>query len=195
METCLGWVLLEVVEFVIPRALFFASGSVFGVEQQPVHRCRLVRRAVDEIVAVEGPITEERLASLVVARFGMMRLKGARLQALLPKFSHLNKTVSEFGTVYWNAERQPGVWTGFRTSDSPDVRSFDDVPAEEISNAMVALVRLGNSAFAEEITRAVLAAFGIQKLGANIKSRLEAILAWTVGQGRLVRDGEEYRIP
>lgn len=155
----------------------------------------LVRRAVDEIVALEGPITEERLASLVVARFGMVRLKGARLQALLPMFSHVQKTVSQFGTVYWNTDRQPDVWTGFRTSDSLDVRSFEDVPAEEISNAMVALVRMGNSAFAEEITRAVLGAYGIQKLGANIKSRLEAILAWTVGQGRLAQDREEYRIP
>jgi hypothetical protein len=75
------------------------------------------------------------------------------------------------------------------------VRTIDDVPAEEISNAMVSVVRLGDSGFREEIVRHTAEVFGRKAVTKVLKVKLNGILDWTVSQGRLVVDSELYKLP
>lgn len=153
-----------------------------------------VRRAIDEVVEFEGPINEDRLASVVVGRFGMSKVKAARLAALQPLFQHLAKTESPFGVVYWSSQRPANTWIGFRTSSADHSRAVEDVPAEELANAMVAVVRMGNTASEEEILR-FLADAHARKLTEKVRNQLKAILAWVTNSGRLVLDGSYYKIP
>lgn len=153
-----------------------------------------VRKAIDEVVEFEGPITEERLGSIVVGRFGMSRLKAARLEALRPLFRHLSSSTSPFGVVYWPSHRPADGWMGFRTSTGESSRDIEDVPAEELANAMVAVVRMGDTATQEEILRFIADAHG-RKLTEKVRTRLVSVLAWTVENGRLTFDGAFYKMP
>ena len=155
----------------------------------------LVRKAIDEVTQFEGPITEQRLASVVVGRFGMSAVRQNRMESLRAQFAHLSKTQTPFGVVYWSDTRPADSWKGFRTSSGEVTRNIDDVPAEEISNAMVSVVRLGDSGFREEIVRHTAEVFGRKAVTKVLKEKLNSILDWTVAQGRLVLESELYKLP
>jgi hypothetical protein len=155
----------------------------------------IVRMAIDEVIQFEGPMTEARLASVVVGRFGMSAVRGSRLESLRPQFAHLAKTETQFGTVYWCDFRPAGLWRGFRTCSGETTRTIDEVPAEEISNAMVAVVRLGDSGFREEIVRHTAEVFGRKALTKVLKEKLNNILDWTTAQGLLIVESELYKLP
>jgi hypothetical protein len=153
-----------------------------------------VKKAIDEIVEFEGPITEDRLASVTAARFEMMRVKESRLNSLRGLFKHLPRSTSKWGVTYWPSHRAPNTWTGFRTSTSESSRAIEDVPAEELLNAMVGVVRMGDSATEEEILR-LLADGHDRKLTEKVRTQLSGILAWGVANGRLtIKDGF-YTLP
>jgi very-short-patch-repair endonuclease len=155
----------------------------------------LVKRAADEIVEREGPITEDRLARVLAGRFGMARVTASRRDSLKKQFAHMTKSQTPFDTVYWSSTRQPGIWKGFRTSTDDSSRNIDDVPAEEIANAMVAVVALGNSCYREEIIKSVAEVYGRKAVTRTLNERLGLILDWTIEQSRLIVDGELYKLP
>ena len=156
---------------------------------------KLVRSTINEIVEFEGPITEARLASVLVGRFGMAALRSTRLASLQKEFTHLKSTNSKFGKVYWNEARPADKWSGFRTSAEETSRTIDEVPAEEVSNAMVAVVRMGNSGFRDEIIRHTAEAFGREVIRKALNESLGEILDWTVAEGRLTLEADLYKLP
>jgi hypothetical protein len=96
--------------------------------------------------------------------------------------------------VYWSSTRQPGIWKGFRTSTEESSRGIDDVPAEELVNAMVAVAEL-NSCYREEIIKCVAEVYGRRAVTRVLNERLGAILDWAVSQGQIVVDGDLYKKP
>jgi len=179
-------------EFVDSRTLpVLGDQSILGpgAGENPV----MVRRAADEIVELEGPITEDRLARVLVARFGMSAVRGTRKESLKRLFAHMSKSQTPFDTVYWSGTRQPGIWKGFRTSTEESSRTIDDVPAEELANAMVAVVALGNSCYREEIIKSVADVYGRKAVTRTLNDRLGSILDWVVQSGFLNVETDLYK--
>lgn len=154
-----------------------------------------VRRAASEIVETEGPIIESRLASLLVGRFGMSAVKKSRAESLQTMYQHLTRTTSPFGVVFWSDTRPVSSWIGYRTCSGEITRTIDEVSAEELSNAMVDVVRLGASATEEQIIRQVALAYGRKAVTGVLKTKLTEILQWTVTSGRLVIEADLIRLP
>jgi hypothetical protein len=181
-------------EFVDSRSLPVV-GDQSMLNDGPSGNRKLIRSTINEIVEFEGPITEARLASVLVGRFGMAALRSTRLASLQKEFTHLKSTNSKFGKVYWNEARPADKWSGFRTSAEETSRTIDEVPAEEISNAMVAVVRMGNSGFRDEIIRHTAEAFGREVIRKALNESLGEILDWTVAEGRLTLEADLYKLP
>ena len=181
-------------EFVDSRSLPVV-GDQSMLNDGPSGNRKLVRSTINEIVEFEGPITEARLASVLVGRFGMAALRSSRLASLQKEFTHLKSTNSKFGKVYWNEARPADKWSGFRTSTEETSRTIDEVPAEEVSNAMVAVVRMGNSGFKDEIIRHTAEAFGREVIRKALNESLSEILDWTVTEGRLILEADLYKLP
>jgi hypothetical protein len=181
-------------DFIDSRSLRLV-GDQSMLNDGPNKNRSLIRSTINEIVDLEGPITEARLASVLVGRFGMAALRTSRLVSLQKEFAHLKSTNSKFGKVYWNDLRPADKWRGFRTSAVETSRTIDEVPAEEISNAMVAVVSMGNSGFKDEIIRHTAFAFGREVIRKALNERLAEILEWSVAEGRLVLEADLYKLP
>jgi hypothetical protein len=180
-------------EFTDGRSL----GELGGVEvlgPGSGYQPELVRLAINEVVDLEGPIMEKRLASIVAARFGMTRVRASRREALVASFAHLAQTESPLGTVYWPPSRDAHSWPYFRTSSGEVTRPIDEVSAPELANAMLEVVRMGGSASAEEIIRMVAQAFGRSSVTKTLREQLESVLSWVQERGELVLDGEYFTI-
>jgi dephospho-CoA kinase len=64
-----------------------------------------------------------------------------------------------------------------------------------ISNAMIAVVRMGNSGFRDEIIRHTAEAFGREVIRKALNESLGEILDWTVTEGRLTLEADLYKLP
>jgi len=134
-----------------------------------------VRAQVRDVIETEGPIEVARLARTVARRFGLSSVRSARVEEiskLVPK-AQLHK--GKLGTFAWPTGLDPDSWRGCRYADDARSRSLDEVAPEEIANAMRSLRKEYPDASEEEVLRGAAEAFGIARLGTNVRSRLVAV--------------------
>jgi hypothetical protein len=168
-------------------------GTLEQLGPGPLTNHALVRKAATEIVETEGPILEGRLASILVARFGMGTLRAARLKGLITYFSSFHQTADENGIVYWPTDKDPKNWKGFRPNDN-ESRPLEQVPHQELVNAVLAFVEMGGSAFSEEICRSVSEIYGRRALTKVVETRLMKVIDLSVENNKLVREGDLVRL-
>jgi hypothetical protein len=143
---------------------------------------RLVRRLLTAGVKAEGPVHRDRLTRLTAAAFGLTRVTDARrdaLLALLPRNAVID------GEFVWPAGLDRDTWTFFRRQASSAERPLDQVPPEEVGNAMVALCRASAGMATEELYLRTLEVFGHRRRTPALLPLLDAALAAAVARGRL----------
>lgn len=165
-------------------------GTKANLGPGPDTREDLIRRAIFEIVELEGPIGEGRLASFTARRFDMTRVEASRLESLRSFFSAHTVSTGPNGVVYWPTHRKPGEWLGFRPSDKAE-RGIREVPAEEIANAFVALLGLRGLVSLDDALREVGGIFGVRALTEQVKEYLTGIVAWAAGRELLRVSGQD----
>ncbi|KAA1419202.1 DUF4011 domain-containing protein [Nocardioides humilatus] len=134
-----------------------------------------VREQLLDVIETEGPIELARLTRIVARRFGLNAVRAARaddIARLVPR-GQLKK--GRLGSFAWPANLDPAEWTGFRYVDADATRSLDEIAPEEIANAMLAVQAEYPGASGEDTLRRTAELFGILRLGANVRSRLEAV--------------------
>jgi hypothetical protein len=134
-----------------------------------------VREQLLDVIETEGPIELARLTRIVARRFGLNAVRAARaddIARLVPR-GQLKK--GRLGSFAWPANLDAAGWTGFRHADAVASRSLDEVAPEEIANAMLAVQAEYPGATREDILRRTAELFGIVRLGANVRSRLDAV--------------------
>ncbi|UFU01870.1 AAA domain-containing protein [Ruania suaedae] len=138
---------------------------------------RAVAQVRDEVVAVvesEGPIEVGRLARTVARRFGLAKVRAARMDDIIRLIpAGLVRRGASLGTFAWPQDLDPGTWRGYRY-DPTGIRTLDEIAPEEIANAMRAAVQPHDDR-GDELLRRTAAVFGIARLGAQVRSRLEAV--------------------
>jgi len=134
-----------------------------------------VREQLLDVIDAEGPVELARLTRIVARRFGLNTVRAARaddIARLVPK-GQMRK--SRLGTFVWPTGLDPATWTGFRTVDPDGSRTLDEVAPEEISNAMRAVIARRPNMDDDGVIRLTAELFGIVRLGANLRVRLETV--------------------
>ena len=140
------------------------------LDEDPRHASRLLREQAVDIVLEEGPISEERLLSVLGKRFDLQRLKGSRkeqLRASLPK--ELGQR-NELGEVFYWPNADPATYTEFRERGD---REGTDIPLEELVNAMQSALSQATHLEKEELFHETRKTFDIGRLGSRIKPRFD----------------------
>ena len=133
-----------------------------------------------EIVAQEGPICESCLRRRVTAAWGITRVieKVNRvLDACMPLDGVVTK--HETGNVYWAPEHDPQAYRDYRvpSSDESSKRAVDEIPPEELANAMrEALDELG-ACPQDSLYRDMVRVFGLSSLTAKVRRHLDVAYA------------------
>jgi hypothetical protein len=149
----------------------------------------LMIRALGEILDIEAPIEDRRLASLLAARFGMTTVRASRFNSLSSRyFGDLTITDHGFGRYVWRDAQDPTTWRGYRTSDEGSGRDATLIAPEEIVNAMVDIVEMNHSVYEEELIRETALLFGRKKITGPLRERLVSVIGWSVEVGRLKPD-------
>ncbi|WP_156518267.1 AAA domain-containing protein [Microbacterium aurantiacum] len=136
-----------------------------------------VREQLLDIIEAEGPIEVGRLIRLTARRFDLLKVRAAReeeIRRLIPR-GVIRK--SRLGDFAWPERLDPETWQGYRLPDEPPSRGLDEVAPEELLNAMRSIVSDAPGIDDESAIRATARLFGISKLGALVRARLEAVAA------------------
>lgn len=155
---------------------------------------------VARVLAVEGPVVFERLARMLAAAWGLSRVTDRareRVRAALP-----GEAVEVDGVV-WASREQMGAFRGFRVpggvagegdgDGEVAPRSAEELPAVEVENALLWLLRQHQAIAAEDLAREAARRFGIQRLGAVVRDVMDRALTRMVASGRCARDGDVVR--
>jgi hypothetical protein len=176
----------EIAESYVAADEMSVLGETSVLESGAAEDVGLVRSAIEEILVIESPIHEDRLASVLVRRFNLDRLREARRSTIINRFfTSLTITDHGFGRFVWRDAAQPAQWRGYRRSDAAAGRDLEQIAPEEVVNAMVDLVTIAHSVYEEEMIRTTAEAFGRRRLTAALRQRLEAVMQWGIDQGRL----------
>lgn len=146
----------------------------------------LVQHHLSEIIEMEGPIEEQRLARVLGSRFGMSRISKTRAAQILGCSSNKPEKVREFGNFYWPVAIDPSEYTGYRPRyDVGLTLPVNEISHRELANAMVAVLQNSGPLPEDTLLRETMGVFGWSRKGRNIQERLEAVIGWAIAEGRI----------
>lgn len=147
--------------------------------------------AISEIVAIEGPVSIDRLARTIVHRFGFERASPRRQDQIKRKVPRERVHRSRLGVFVWPEEINPVTWRSFRTTPPGTDRPLEDIAPEEIANAMQSLAQ--HTVSRDELFRTTLATFGFSRLTKQATLRLDCCLLDLLQSERIESNGVSYR--
>ncbi|MFI7495852.1 DUF3320 domain-containing protein [Kocuria sp. M4R2S49] len=115
--------------------------AVLDTTTAPANK-QLVRKHLEEIVAVEGPIEAQRLARLLANRFGLQRVQAQRQETILDCLPKRRRSRTVLGTFYWPEDMTPDDYAGYRrTPADGEKRRVTEIAPQEIGNAVLDVLR------------------------------------------------------
>ncbi|MFF5180667.1 DUF4011 domain-containing protein [Micromonospora sp. NPDC000316] len=151
----------------------------------------LLRDALREIIDAEGPVEQHRLARLALARFGFLRTREDRRTAVLALVdSHRLHTHPTVGRYAWPEGVDPQTYRAYRVTQASNERAFEEVPPEEVANALVHVLHGVPTMDEERLLRAGLERLGYRRRTEKIDKLLRYALHVAVTGGRLRHDQE-----
>jgi hypothetical protein len=156
-----------------------------------------LRRMIEEVVVVEGPVAREVVLRRVREAWGVGRA-GSRIRS---SFDEAVKTLRSRGRVV-ESEKGFLMMDGadparVRVPNADDLatrRSVSEVPVSELRAAILGVVGDAIHAGRDELTFAVAKLYGWNRRGTDISAALERAVTYLLRMKRLARDGEYLKV-
>lgn len=147
-----------------------------------------IRRMMTEIVTVEGPIYEAVLRKRVAKAWGLTRMTD-NVNKVLDVCMPIGHPVTrhETGSVYWPVGSNPGEYTEYRipSDDEQTKRTLEEIPPEEIVNAMCEVLSELGGCHKDELYREAIKCFGLSTLTAKARKFMDVAFASLQQSGRI----------
>src|SRR4029434_62774 len=152
---------------------------------------RQIRSQILEVVAQEGPVSLALAARRVAEFWGFERVRSQvvdRSRALVP----LDKVRVEGGFL-WPTEVSSEQYNSFRvpSADAGSARAAEDLPVEEIANAVVHVLRVQIGAPVGDVVRETARLFAFQRTGRLVEERIHLGVDLSLRRGRITRIGDQ----
>ena len=135
----------------------------------------VIRQQMCEVIRQEAPICEHVLKKRIVKAWGFNR-SGEMIQSILNGALPQDRPVTRIGddNVYWDAGQTPAEYRLVRTnSPGQSKRSIDEIPPEELANAMYEVLIDFNSCEQDTLFRETVRIFGLSAVTQKAKKFLE----------------------
>ncbi|MHA7618118.1 DUF4011 domain-containing protein [Cellulosimicrobium cellulans] len=177
-----------------PAATTVRHGAWMLDDASGASRAKL-RDELVEVVRIEGPVLVERLARVVAARFDLARVREGRREQILQRLPRgLAKRAPNGDVIAWPGS-DPTSYDTYRVPGPGEKREIADIPYHELRNAMVEAVRGAHGMTTDDALRETARVFGILRLGAKVRERLEGTLTAAVNEGRLATHAGFVTVP
>lgn len=166
------------------------GGCPDGMEVSDERAHALIRQQIAEILQQESPMYEALLRRRLMRGWGLSRMNRAfadLVSAALP--CDCLQTNRGCGNVIWRAGLDPHYYQGCRRPASArDKREIDEIPPEELANAMLEIVHDFGNFGQDALYRETLKFFGLSVLTERARHYLDIALQYLNQSGRLSGD-------
>ena len=138
----------------------------------------LILSQAEQILEIEGPISEDNLCRRLMGAWGIQRLS-ARVEARFQEIRALGAWVRTTGmgvTYYWAKGMNPRQYTGFRVPPSEQGeelrRDLDDIAPEELAAAVRFLLEQQVSLPRSDLVREICRLFGFARTSPAIEEKV-----------------------
>lgn len=147
-----------------------------------------VSQHLSDIINVEGPIEESRLAKILGSGFGFGRITGGRSRDILALARETPERLDGFGTFYWPESINPELYSGYRPRGDAGNYEAREISPREVANAMTSVLqqRVENAESAptrEELIREAANLFNFNRVGARIRDHFGRVIDWKLSAG------------
>ena len=154
-----------------------------------------IRRVLAQVVEAEGPVSVRLAARRVAARWGFHKvsrrvLERIRALSLLPAAAEGTGPSAE-DPYLWPQSKNPETYEDFRVAGEATAtqRLAEDLPVEEVANAMLFILRQNLSASEEDLVRGTGRLFGFDRVGTRVAARMQAGVRLLIKRGAIIQDG------
>lgn len=160
-----------------PEYRVWKSGSVFMHQYfyEPSSR-QQITQMIREVIQTEWPVYDSVLRRRVGKAWGLTRITDA-VHRIFDESMPAECVVTKYeaGNVYWPKDVNPSDYRDYRVpSDDPDVkRALDEIPPEELMNAMCEVLTDFGGCHQEELYKETLKLFGFTALTAKARKVLD----------------------
>ncbi len=181
-------------EYAPVRALSYINTplSVLGTADD-FYRSDMQQRIIQtirEILEKEAPISRRLLLKKVLGAWGISRA-GARVERIFDQaLAGVSHSVTQEGgrSFLWSPGQEPEEYAVYRVEDGDGGRrGIEDIPFQEIRNAMLEVLEEQISLPEEELNRAAAQKLGFARAGSAITDRMSQVVCRAVEQGRMKR--------
>jgi len=148
-----------------------------------------IKDQINAVVETEAPIMRNLLARRVLSAWGISKLGNrinAQIEQLLSQLN-LKSTVTDGIVVFWSEKVKPNEYLGYRVSTvNGQKRDAEDIPPEEIANAVKEVLSHQISLPNEDLVRETSRLFGFARAGTNVE------IAMRKGINKAVINGYVY---
>ncbi len=149
-----------------------------------------VKRAAEEIISVEAPISRKQLMKKVLTEWSITR-SGSKVESIFADAVSgisANTTADSDRMFYWRNDQDPDNYEGYRVDDSEcGKRSMDDIASQEIINAVTEVLREQISLSETDLIRETAKKFGYSRIGGVIESSVEYSVRSGILKGKLIK--------
>lgn len=144
----------------------------------------------NKIIEKEAPISKKLLMRKVLSAWSISR-GGSRVESIFSSAIdkiEKNITCDEEHVFFWKKEQTPKDYSIYRVEDEEgNKRSMDDVPSEEIINAILEVLREQISISETDLIRETAKKFGFTRLGSVIETSVKYAIGVAVSKETLTR--------
>jgi hypothetical protein len=154
---------------------------------------RIICEQIAKVVSEEGPISRGLLAKRVLTAWGISRM-GAKLDRhfteLLAKM-RLTATTWDGTEFYWPEGNDPEQWATWRiAADEAQRRNAEDLPPEEIANAVRTVLAAQISLPEDDLIKQVVKLLGYVRSGAALDKAARSGIACAITRGFAFADDQ-----
>jgi hypothetical protein len=154
-----------------------------------------LRRLIEAVVRVEGPVHEARVLQAVREAWGKWKAGARMREAFEAAVRDLSRTaIQRDSRGFLKVRGAASATVRVPTDDDPRTeREVKHVPTEELRLAIRHLVADAHTITHDELSRHVARVFGWQRRGPDIRANLDDVTADLIGSGELHEENGELR--
>jgi hypothetical protein len=159
---------------------------------QPYNKTKIIGQ-INHILQQESPISKNLLSKRLLAAWGISRIgsrAAAHIETILPT---LEMKTSQEGKniILWKQQHNPSEYSIFRLSElEVHKRDADDLPPEEIANAVRSILINQISLPKVDLIRETSKLLGYARTGSNLETAVSSGIAYAVNKGYCFSENE-----
>ncbi len=146
-----------------------------------------IRRICEAVIGTEAPVSMDTVIKKVISAFDITRVTAKAEERVTEILADL--PITDYDGFLWQDSALPDSYTIYRVpAEGDEKRSMDEIPPQEIANAVREIIKSQISMTSEDLVRVTAAVFGYNRMGTAARAATEKGIAYAMTKGFITEE-------